>query len=171
MENNKTKNLTVLGLLIALVSISTMVIQVPVPATEGYIHLGDSVIFLVGILFGSRRGMIAGGLGSAIADILTGYTHWAIPTLIIKGIMGYLVGKISNIDDKNILNTRNIISLIVGVIWMVFGYFLSGAALKGSFLVSATSIPSNLVQGIGGALIFIPLGIALKKTDIAKKYV
>jgi len=171
MENNKTKNLTVLGLLIALVAISTMVIQVPVPATEGYIHLGDSVIFLVAILFGSRRGMIAGGLGSAIADILTGYTHWAIPTLIIKGIMGYLVGKISNIDDKNILNTRNIISLIVGVIWMVLGYFLGGAALKGSFLVSATSIPSNLVQGIGGALIFIPLGIALKKTVIAKKYV
>ena len=34
--------------------------------------------------------MIAGGIGSALADILTGYSHWAIFTLIIKGLEGYI---------------------------------------------------------------------------------
>lgn len=168
---NNTKELTVIGLLTALVAISTMAIQIPVPATEGYIHLGDSMIFLAAILFGWKYGAIAGGLGSALADILTGYTHWAIPTLIIKGLMGYIVGKTSDRSNKQLVNIKNIIALIVGALWMVGGYYIGGSMLKGSFIVALASVPSNLIQGIGGALIFIPLGSALKKTDIIKKYV
>ncbi len=171
MMNYNTKELTVLGLLTALVAIATMVIQIPVPATEGYIHLGDSMIFLAAILFGSRYGAVAGGIGSAIADVLTGYTHWAIPTLIIKGLMGYFVGRISYRDNKDLINTRNIIALAFGALWMAGGYYLAGAIMKGSFMVALISVPSNLIQGIGGALIFIPLGAALKKTNITKKHI
>ncbi|RKD27588.1 TIGR04002 family protein [Caminicella sporogenes DSM 14501] len=170
MPNVKTRDLTILGLLIALVAVSTMAIQIPVPATEGYIHLGDSMIFLAAVFFGSRYGMIAGGIGSSIADILTGYTHWAIPTLIIKGLMGYIVGKIADNERYDLINLRNIISLIIGALWMVIGYYFGGAVLKGSFLVPLASIPSNLIQGFGGAVLFLPIGIALKKTDIFKKY-
>lgn len=168
--DNKIQNLTILGLLIALVAVSTMMIKVPVVSTEGYVHLGDSMIFLAAIIFGKKKGAIAGGIGSAMADLLLGYTHWIIPTLIIKGLMGYFVGLISNGESDNLINVRNSISLIFGAIWMVFGYFIAGGIMKGSFLVAATSIPANSIQAFAGALIFIPIGIALKKTKYFNQY-
>lgn len=171
MQTNKIQNLTILGLLIALVSVSTMMIKVPVISTEGYVHLGDSMIFLSAIIFGKKRGAIAGGIGSAMADLLLGYTHWIIPTLIIKGIMGYVVGFIADGESEKLINIRNSIALTIGAIWMVFGYFIAGGIMKGSFIVSATSIPANLVQAFAGALLFIPIGIALKKTKYFNQYV
>ena len=61
-----TKQVCINGLFIALVCLSTMVLQVPVPATSGYIHLGDSVILIVSVFFGWKYGMIAGGVGSQL---------------------------------------------------------------------------------------------------------
>ena len=96
-----TKQVCINGLFIALVCLSTMVLQVPVPATSGYIHLGDSVILIVSVFFGWKYGMIAGGVGSGLADLLSGYPHWMIFTLIIKGIMGLLIGKVSDFNEGN----------------------------------------------------------------------
>lgn len=171
LQSNEVQELTILGLLTALVAVSTMVIKIPTVATEGYIHLGDSMIFLSAIMFGKKKGAIAGGLGSAMADLLLGYTHWILPTLIIKGIMGYGIGLIANQESDNLINLRNIVALIFGASWMVFGYFVTGGIMQGDFRVSAAGIPANLLQGFAGALIFIPIGIALKKTKYFNQYV
>lgn len=164
------QDITISSLLIALVAVSTMVIKIPTIATNGYIHLGDSMIFLAAIIFGKRKGAIAGGIGSAMADLILGYTHWIIPTLIIKGIMGYFVGLIANGESESLINLRNIISLVFGALWMTFGYFIAGGLMKGSFLVAMASVPANLIQGFGGAIIFIPIGIALKKTKYFSQF-
>lgn len=171
LKSNEIQNLTMLGLLTALVAVSTMVIKIPVISTDGYIHLGDSMIFLAAIMFGKKKGAVAGGLGSAMADLLLGYTHWILPTLIIKGLMGYGIGMIADKESDGLINLRNSIALVFGASWMVFGYFIAGGIMKGSFLISATSIPANLVQGFVGALLFIPIGIALKKTKYFDQYV
>lgn len=160
--NTKTKELCIKGILIALTLVSTAAFQIPVPATNGYIHLGDGVIFISAIMFGRSYGLTAGGLGSALADILTGYGHWAPFTLVIKGLMGFVPGVISDYKKTGEFFTlRNALALLSGIIIMVAGYFLSGALLKGSFAVSATSIPSNIVQGIGGAVAYYIIGFAL----------
>ncbi|WP_432409256.1 ECF transporter S component [Wukongibacter sp. M2B1] len=169
MRNLKTRDLTIIGLLSALVAVSTMSIRIPIPATNGYIHLGDSMIFLAAVLFGRKHGLIAGGLGSALADILSGYAHWALPTLIIKGLMGYLIGTIADQENDNLLNGKNIMSLTVGALWMVTGYYFASVFMQGNFIVPLQSIPWNLVQGFGGAAIFIPIGAALRRTNVIKK--
>ena len=69
----------------ALTCVATMVVQIPIPL--GYAHLGDSVILICAFFFGPVVGALAGGIGSAMADILTGFAVWAVPTLIIKTIM------------------------------------------------------------------------------------
>lgn len=171
LKSNKIQDLTILGLLIALVAVSTMVIKIPTIATQGYIHLGDSMIFLAAIMFGKRQGAIAGGFGSAMADLLLGYTHWILPTLIIKALMGYGVGIIADQESNNLINLRNSIALIFGASWMVFGYFIAGGIMKGSFLVAWASVPANLIQGFVGALLFIPIGAALKKTKYFEQHV
>ena len=165
-----TKELCIHGLLIALVAVCTMVFQIPVSATQGYIHLGDSMILLVGVFFGARYGMVAGGIGSALADILSGYAHWAPFTLIIKGLMGWLIGKIAGgaCDREKFFTARNVAASVVGIVWMVIGYFIGGGILKSSFLVAATSIPENIVQGVGGMVIFFVVGAAFHKANIYK---
>ena len=62
----QTKENSIHGLLIALVAVCTMVFQIPDSATQGYVHLGDSMILLVGVFYGSRYGMVAGGIDSAL---------------------------------------------------------------------------------------------------------
>ncbi len=74
------------GLMTALVLIATLFFKIPVPFTNGYVHLGDSMIFVAAIILGWKGGAFAAGVGSAFADILGGYTHWALPTLIIKAL-------------------------------------------------------------------------------------
>lgn len=165
--NNKTKRIVINGLMIALVCIATMAIQIPIPATHGYINIGDTIIFVSSILFGPVSGMIAGGIGSALADILSGYTHWAIFTLIIKGIEGYLVGMLLS---KNTTVIKSIIATLIGAIIMVFGYFIGGAILEGSFAASATSIPSNSIQGFVSIILSIPLAHSLSNIKSVKSF-
>jgi len=168
MKNLSTKELCFKGLLIALVAVATMVINVPVAATSGYIHLGDSVILISSIFFGWEYGLIAGGVGSMLADVLSGYAHWAPFTLVIKAIMGLIIGKMANYDGAkgNFFSARNVIAAAAGIIWMVFGYLVCGTILKGSFAVALTSVPSNIVQGVGGFVIYLVIGAALNKAKI-----
>lgn len=170
MKKMTTKCLCMNALLIALVCVSTMMLQVPVPATSGYIHLGDSIILISSIFFGWQYGFIAGGVGSAMADMLSGYAHWVPFTFLIKGLMGLLIGKIANYNsgENNLFSIRNISAALAGIIWMVFGYFLGGAVLKGSFMISLTSVPSNIVQGVGGLVIYFVVGYALNKANVFK---
>lgn len=156
--NNKTKLIVLNGLMVAFVCVATMVIQIPVPMTQGYVNIGDSIIFVTSIVFGPITGMIAGGIGSALADILTGYSYWALFTLIIKGFEGYIVGIIVKNNSTLI---KNILATLLGVIIMVFGYLIFGAFLQGSFIVSLSSVPSNIIQGIISMVIGIPLSLYL----------
>ena len=119
-------------------------------------------------VFGWKYGMAAGGIGSALADLLSGYAHWAPFTLIIKGGMGLLIGLIADFTGKQekFFTLRNMAGGVIGIIWMVFGYFIGGGILKSSFAVAATSIPENLVQGAAGMAIFLVVGTAFYKAKI-----
>lgn len=169
-KNSTTKSLCMKSLFIALVAVATMLIQIPVSATQGYIHLGDSIILLVSVFFGWKYGMIAGGVGSAMADVLLGYAHWAPFTFVIKAIMGLIIGKLAHFegDSTPFFTFRNITASVAGIVWMVFGYFIGGAILKSSFSVALLSVPENIIQGVGGMIIYFVIGYAFKKIKIYK---
>lgn len=79
----------------ALVAVLTMAFQIYVPATTGYFNFGEVGVFITALLFGPIIGAFAGGVGSMFADIFTGYIHFALATLVIKGTEGFLVGYLS----------------------------------------------------------------------------
>ena len=86
----KTKNLTLMvtaAVLAALTCVATMVVQIPMPLTKGYVNLGDVMVLTSVWLIGSPWGVAAAGIGSAMADLLTGYAYYAPATLIIKALM------------------------------------------------------------------------------------
>lgn len=163
MRNLSTRELTTMALLAALVTVLTMALTFPIPATGGYLNFGDSVIFLAAIIFGWRYGMVAGGLGAAIADLIVA-PAFALPTLIVKGIMGLLVGKIADNKNDNVFNSRNILALVVGALWMATGYYLAEVVMFSSFTTPLVEVVPNIAQGIAGAIVFMPIGFALKRT-------
>jgi len=111
------------------------------------------MVFTAALLFGRLVGGLAGGIGSAIADII-GYPLFAPYTLIIKGLEGFVAGSIR--DGKS--SRRDLLGWLVGSIVMVSGYFLAEAYIMSLGVPAAVAeVPFNVVQVLSGAVIAIPL--------------
>ncbi len=160
----KNTNLLITSSLsIAFVCLATMFLQFPIPL--GYAHLGNAIILLTSVYFGKKVGLFAGGIGSALADLLTGYGVWIIPTLIIKSIMGYLIGSIS---DQDIKSKRTLLAVIVGIVEMIVGYTLAGIILYHSVPTGLAQIPGLSIEGVVGIILYYVLGFALEKVHFKK---
>ncbi len=150
-------SISTIGIFAALTCVITMVIAFPIPATQGFINIGDAVVMITGLLFGPIIGSISGGVGSALADLFLGYTIYAPATLIIKGLEGLFVGLISN-PRKNYakLNYRDIIGILIGGITMVFGYFIYEVIIFGVPSALYEFVLNGIIQfGLGGLIAFI----------------
>ena len=77
------KQITLAALFAALVTVATTVVKIPTGINDGYLHFGDSMIYLAGCLLGPIAALSA-AIGGALADILSGVPTWAPATAIIK---------------------------------------------------------------------------------------
>ena len=158
MDNNKTKNIVLAAMLASLCCVVTMIIKIPSPL-KGYLNLGDCVVLLSGFLLAPGYGFLAAGIGSALADIFSGYIVYAPATFIIKGAMALVAFYGSNVLCKKIsITLARIISGIAAEALMVLGYFVFEGFMYG-FIPSLVNIPANAVQGVAGII----LGVVLAK--------
>lgn len=162
MQKQNLKETTRYAIMIALTTVMTMVINIPTPSTKGYLNLGDMVVFLAAIMFGKKGGFIVGGLGSGLADLLLGYTHYAPITFIVKGLEGFIAGSLL---ETNLGKKAPLIPMVLGGIWMAVGYYVAEIFMYGAKAALA-SMPGNILQGIFGAVVASVLSMALKKTGI-----
>ena len=145
------------ALFAALACVATMSIRIPTLGTNGYIHPGDAVVILSGIILGPVYGFLAGGIGSAMADLLGGYFIYVPITLIIKGLIALISGIIYQRFGKT-KKSRYICVVIGGITDIVLvagGYFICEFFMYGAG--AAASIPANLIQGAGGLIISLVL--------------
>lgn len=159
MENIKTKELTKMAMLIALTTVMTMVIQIPIAGGNGYLNLGDMVVFLSALTLGKKGGFIVGGLGSSLADLLLGYSHYAPITLIVKGLEGYIAGSL--LETKMGKKTK-LLALIIGGMWMALGYYIPEIFMYGN-KAALVGVPANIMQGLLGAVSALLLFKGIKK--------
>lgn len=157
-----TKTITKMAMLMALTTVMTMAIRIPTVGTNGYLNLGDMVVFLAAMMLGKKGGLLVGGLGSAMADLLSGYTHYAPITLIVKGLEGYIAGSILETDMGR---KRPLVANIIGGLWMAFGYYIPEIFMYGGKAALA-SVPGNIMQGLLGAVTAVLLFAAMKKTKL-----
>lgn len=153
------------ALMAALACVATMIIKIPSPL-KGYLNLGDCIVLTAGWLLSPTYGFLAAGLGSALADVFSGYVTYAPATFIIKGLMALIAFygfKLLNIKIGNL--PSRIISGIVAEIVMILGYFVFEGFLYG-FIPSAVNIPANGVQGIAGLIIGVILIKVFEKSKI-----
>lgn len=146
------------ALLAALACVATMIIKIPSPL-KGYINLGDCIVLIAGWMLSPVYGFLAAGLGSALADLFSGYVVYAPATFIIKGVMALIAFYGFKLLHKRLgdLPSR-IISGTVAEIIMILGYVVFEGFMYG-FGPSVVNIPANGVQGIAGLV----LGIVLIK--------
>ena len=174
-ELSSVQFLTITAVFVALTYIFTAFINVklPIAANGGLIHLGNVPLFIGAILFGKKTGAIAGGIGMGLFDLLSGWTLWAPFTLIIVGIMGFTVGKITE-DHKhqNIKWCNNVIAIAAACVIKVVGYYIAEVIIYGNPLAPVSSIPGNLVQiGVAAVIVLVvitPLNLAARKTGLKK---
>lgn len=148
---NKTQKVVFASLFAAIVFVATVIVKIPSPL-KGYLNLGDCVVLLAGWALSPMYGFLAAGLGSAIADIQSGYMIYAPATFLIKGIMA-LVVSIAYVKYGKGLKTR-IVSGLFAEIFMVFGYYIFEGFLYG-FGPALLNVLPNAFQGIVGLIIFI----------------
>ncbi len=157
------------ALFVALVTLTTAAFRVPVPATSGFINLGDTFIFAAALLWGPRTGFWAGSIGSALADILSGYPHWAPFTFVIKGAEGAIAGLIAHSAFTRGRNTvLTAVGLGAGGLIMVLGYFVVEIFLYG-LPAAMVELPGNSLQAVGSIVIALPLSLALKRIGLQRQ--
>ncbi|MBR2175741.1 MAG: TIGR04002 family protein [Clostridia bacterium] len=164
------KNLVLSALFAAMVYVMTAFVHIP--THQGYVHIGDGIIYLAASLLPAPYAIGSAAVGAGLSDYLSGYPHWVLPTMIIKALTAIVFTS----KKETIINKRNLIGIIPAIIICVGGYFVAGTLLKwiaGSelpvaLMVSLSDVPSNIIQGVGSAALFVVLGTALDKTGVKR---
>lgn len=146
------------AIMAGVVTVATIIIRVPIPASSGYLNFGDTMVMLTAILFGPLIGAFAGGVGSALADLI-GYPAWAPFTLIVKGLEGFIVGYIASKGDDY---TTTLMATIAGGIILVAGYVIV-AFVMGGYGAAIAELYNDTLQAVTGIVIGGGLGYTIKK--------
>ncbi len=166
--DKKLKNLTFTALLAAMITVFTAYIcHIPVGSNGGYIHFGDSLIYIAACLLPWPYAMAAAAIGGGLADILTA-PIWAPATIIIKALISI---PFTNKSSK-IVTARNVISTIIAFVISATGYAIAEAVITQTniLVVLPVSVPGSVIQSGGSAIIFIILGLVLDKMGFKKRF-
>ena len=153
------RKIVMASLLAALVCVATMILKIPSPL-KGYLNLGDGIVLLAGWALSPLYGFLAAGLGSALADLFSGYLVYAPATFLIKGGMALLATVIFRFCRNRLGDFwGRLLGGISAELFMIGGYYVFEGILYG-FAPALVNIPANAVQAVAGLI----LGMILIKT-------
>ena len=91
---------------------------------------------------------------------MIGFPIFVIPTLIIKGLEGFIASLVSN--KKQVY--RDLLAVVIAGIEMVLGYFLVEAFILGwGIEVAILELPGNVAQIVVGGIVGIPVALVLRR--------
>ncbi|MDD3902764.1 MAG: ECF transporter S component [Sphaerochaeta sp.] len=161
-ENKNALKVAVVAVLTAVVVVFTMMVRIP--TAKGYLNLCDVAICFIAFTFGPWSAFIAAGLGTALADLISGYAQWAPISFIVHGVEGLLVALIvRQKGDETISAIKKIAAGIVCVTTVSMGYFILSAIFISGFSVAAAEIPGNIAQSGVGVVLGLAVATAVKR--------
>lgn len=163
MKNKKITFMCMSGVFTALVFVVTAYLHIP--TNNGYIHVGDGLIYLSACLLPWPYAMVVGAGGAFFADCLTGFAIWAPGSVIIKALtVLFFTSK-----SEKVVNLRNSLALVPATLMCVGGYYLYEALLYSNFVSPLAGIPASLTQSLASAVVFVAIGLAIDKMKIKSK--
>ena len=155
-----------------LTSVMTMIIKIP--SLQGYLNLGDCFVILSGWMLGPVYGFLAAAIGSAFADLFSGYAIYMPASFVIKGLMAvavYYIPRLISGKRKRHPAFCFVSGAVFAELIMVFGYYLFEALIIGiGFVPAALAIPLNCVQGAVGLSGAFYLARIIGKTNISNLF-
>jgi uncharacterized membrane protein len=161
-EKKNALKVAVVAVLTAVVVVFTMIVRIP--TAKGYLNLCDVAICFIAFTFGPWTAFIAGGLGTALADLISGYAQWAPISFVVHGLEGFLVALIVRQKaDEAIPVFKKIVAGIVCVATVTLGYFILSGIFISGFGVAAAEIPGNLAQSGVGVVLGLAVSYAVQR--------
>lgn len=164
-EISSSKIVAITGIMTALVYAATSV-SIPMPQPLGVWHIGDIASFIVAFLCGSLIGAFASGVGAMLFDVWNplwggAFISWAPATIIIRGFMGFILGKFRRIFPDHPMYSE-LFAMILAVTQKNICYFLYDYFLRGpvAYLDLITFFPLSAID----IVIAIPLLASIRKT-------
>ena len=163
-KRNSTIFVSLLAVLTALTTVTTIMFTVPFPSTQGYFNLGDAFVMLSGFLLGPVGGFIAGGVGSATADLMVAPVYAPL-TFLTKGCEGMVVGWFSSrTKKKSRISPWDVLGVVLASVVMLLGYLLGEVLFLGYVWEAAMLelITINSIQVVVGSIVTITVGPAAR---------
>ena len=159
-KSNRITRIVNAAMLAAVVFVMTWIAS---PLPIGNINLGDCAILVGSFILGGPLGVLACGIGAALADLTAGYVIYAPATLIIKMLMSLCVILFKKVAARLGSTLSCLIGALLAELLMVALYFLYEGLFLYGFAASLMSIPFNLIQGGVAILVALPLSRLLSK--------
>ena len=157
--------LTLAALFAAMITLTTAYIfHIPSGVNGGYIHFGDTLIYMAAVFLPRRYALAAAAIGGGIADLLTA-PMWTPATVIIKMI---IVLPFTSKTGR-ILAPRNVVAPFISGVLSALGYYLAEGIIFGTFAAPLVSFAGSAVQSGGSALIFLAFGRVLDKIHMKSR--
>jgi len=167
MKTKKNKTLFLLtqsALFAALIYVVTCYVKIP--TLNGYVHVGDSLIFLASSLLPTPYAVAASALGGSLGDILGGYFIWVPATVFIKAATAACFSS----KGERIVCKRNIVALALSLVFCVGGYYLfESVVIVRNFISPLASVLPNVFQILASATLYIAMGVLLDSKPTLKK--
>lgn len=158
-ENEKLLLIVYAGLFAAMTALLTATLHIPVG--NGYIHCGDAVIYLAAAVLPMPYAIGASAVGGMMADVLSGYPMYALPTFIIKGLLALTFALIGG---ERKLSLRRIMGLVACGIVSILGYWVTAVILYGGWTAQFIgTVPGNLVQAAGSGIVYAVIALSMER--------
>ncbi len=169
------QEITLIGLMAAMVYVASAFLQIPIPTAIGNtrIHMGNVLCLLSGLILGPVWGGMAAGIGSAFFDLTNpAYITSAPFTFIFKFLMAWVCG-ILYMKWKNLGKTvlYSAIAGAAGAVTYVILYLsksfiedhiLLKLPLEGVLVDVGQKGIVSLINGIIAVIVAVPLSMAIR---------
>ena len=166
----KTKDITLTGLMAALIFIGTFFFKIP--SLFGYNHFGDGFMLLTVFMLGYKKGAFAGAIGAGLADGLSGFVVWLPGTIVIKAITALCFSR----KTEKIICVRNLLGIIPALVICVVcyslyeGIFMAVGFSKSAIISAFGQTPAYCIQVLASSILYIVLGLGFDKAGLKKKF-
>lgn len=164
MKTQDTKNIAIISLYAALIFTSIQFLRFPLG--HQFIHIGNALVVVGVLIFGSKKGALAAALGLGIFDILNGYAAevWItiLESLIVCLVLHFYFEKgLKGKDTTSAIISVALVAALTKIILNLFKYTLINHIVGSLALNQAFSLAFVKILGTFGSalatLIAVPL--------------
>ncbi len=167
--NTKLTRIVLTSVFAAIVFVGTYVIHITIPATGGYINIGDAAILLAAWCLGGMYAGLAAGIGAGLVDLMIGPAY--VPgTIVIKFLMAVVASLIFvALNSKGLKKSGYVLGAFVAEAIMVLGYLVYEGMFLGLGWGALAGVYGNVIQGVASIVIGVVAVEVLEKAKVLKK--